>query len=136
MVEKLEALKDELAFARSQFGATKSPNLSGVPGGGGYKGTSEVEVVVFHVIELEEKVKKQEKKVSDDWAELEPIVERLKPVETLILNLRYKYGAEWEDVCRGVFGKRRDYEDEIDRYMNRTFKAHGRALLSLSEMTQ
>lgn len=136
MVEKLKALKDELDFARSQFGAVKSPNLSGMPGGGGYKGISETEVVVIRAIELEEKVRKQQTKVDADWAELEPVIEQLKPVETLIMNLRYKYGAEWDEVCRGVFGKRRDYDDELDRYMNRTFKAHGRALLSLSEIMQ
>lgn len=136
MVEKLSTLRDELAFAYSQYGSIKSQNMNGMPRSGSYNGTSETEVVVFHTIELEGKVKRQEEKVNADWAELEPLIEKLKPVETLIMNLRYKYGAEWDDVCRGVYGKRRDYDVELDRYMNRVFKAHGRALLSLSEMVQ
>lgn len=136
MLEKLKALQTELEFAEKQFGAPRSTNLTGMPGAKGYNGTSETEAVVIRKIELEEKVRKQQTKVDADWAELEPVIEQLKPVETLIINLRYKYGAEWDEVCRGVFGKRRDYDDELDRYMNRTFKAHGRALLSLSEIMQ
>lgn len=62
MVEKLKALKDELDFARSQFGAVKSPNLSGMPGGGGYKGISETEVVVIRAIELEERSESSRRK--------------------------------------------------------------------------
>ena len=49
------------------------------------------------------------------------------------MNLRYRYGDEWEDVCRTIFGRRSDYDVEIDRYMNKMFKAHGRALLELAE---
>ena len=35
-----------------------------------------------------------------------------------------------------IFGKFKDYAVETDRYMNKMFKAHGRALLSLAEMTE
>lgn len=134
MLKKLESLKLELQFAEDQYGSCKSQNLGSIPGGGGYNGTSETEMIVGRKIELENKVKKKQDEIDRDWAELEPLIEQLKPIETLILNLRYLYGSEWEDVCFAIFGKCKDYTIEIDRYMNKMFKAHGRALLSLSEM--
>lgn len=133
MLERLEALKKELAFA-AEYGSVKSPNLTGMPSGGGYKGTSETEAVVIRKIELEEKVRRKEKEIEEDWKEIAPQIEALKPVETLVMRLRYYYGGEWSDVCAAVYGKHRDYEDEIDRYMNSVFKIHGRALLALAEM--
>lgn len=137
MLEKLEALKLELEYAEEQYGACKSPNYSGMPGGGGgYKGTSETEVIVCRKIELENKVNRKQAEIDRDWKELEPLVEQLKPIETLVINLRYLYGSEWEDVCFAIFGKRKDYEIEIDRYMNKIFKAHGCALLSLAEIAE
>ena len=136
MLKKLNTLKLELQFAEDQYGNCKSPNYSGMPSGEGYNGTSETELIVSRKIELENKVKKKQAEIDRDWAELEPLIEQLQPIETLILNLRYLYGSEWEDVCFAVFGKCKDYAVEFDRYMNRMFKAHGRALLSLSEMVE
>ena len=136
MLEKLEALKLELEYAEEQYGATKSPNYSGMPGGGGDKRASEPEVKAGRKIEIEEKVRRQQDAIDRDWAELEPLIEQLKPFDALIMNIRYREGAEWEDVCFVVFGKRRDYNDKIDSYMNSMFKAHGRALLELAEMLE
>ena len=44
------------------------------------------------------------------------------------------HGAEWPQINRIIYGKADDYEVEIDRYLNKTFKIHGRALLTLSEI--
>ena len=130
-LEKLEALKLELEFA---YDTCKSSNYSGMPGGGGNKRTSETEMAVNRKIELENKVKKKQDEIDRDWDELEPMVEGLAPIETLIVNLRYRYGEDWDTVCFAVFGRRKDYDLELDRYMNKMFKIHGRALLALSEM--
>lgn len=133
-LEKLEALKLELEYAEDQYGNCKSPNFSGMPGGGGSNRKSETELIVGRKIELETKVNLKQQEVDRDWAELEPMIETLKPIETLILNLRYRYGEGWDAVCFAVFGRRKDYDLELDRYMNKMFKIHGRALLALSEM--
>lgn len=136
MLEKLDSLKLELQFAEDQYGNCKSQNFSGMPSGGTHNRTSETELIVNRKIELENKVKKKQAEIARDWAELEPLIEQLKPIETLIMNLRYLYGNEWEDVCFAVFGKCKDYTYEIDSYMNRMFKTHGRALLCLAEMLE
>ena len=130
MLEKLDTIKLEIEHI---YGSLKSPNYSDMPKGGG-SGLSEEERLYQRKVELEEKAEKQQAKIDQDWAELEPLIEQLKPIETLIMNLRYRYGGEWEDVCRAIFGKRSDYDVELDSYTNKMFKAHGRALLELAEM--
>ena len=130
MLDKLNSLKLELAFA---YDTCKSPNYSGMPRGGKSE-LSETEAAVQRKLELEKKIEKKQSEIDKDWAELEPLIEQLKPMETLVMNLRYYYGSEWEDVCKSIYGRRKDYELELDRYMNSMYKTHGRALLSLSEM--
>lgn len=134
MLEKLEALKQELEFAKAQYGSIPGPNYSGMPRGGGSSELTREEAIVYKKIELEKKVEAKKSEIERDWEKLEPFVERLKPSETLLIRLRYYYGAEWEDVCKGIYGRARDYDVELDRYMNRMFKMHGRALLELSEI--
>ena len=137
MLERLSTLKQELAWASAQYGNTKSLELTGMPGGGGgFKGTSDTEVLVFRKVELEEKIRKKETEIAEDWANLAPYIESLKPIETLVINLRYCYGGEWGDICRSLYGKRSDYEYEIDRYMNKLFKIHGSALRTLAQINK
>ena len=136
MLEKLAALKQELEFAEQSYGDVKSPNYDGMPKSQGDPRRSPMVEAVIRKMELEERVKKKEAEIAADWAELEPFIEQLQPIETLVMNLRYYYGAEWEDVCFNLYGKRRDYTIEVDRYMNRTFKIHGRALLTLSSLME
>ena len=130
MLEKLEAIKMEIRYV---YGTIKSPDFSGMPRGGD-KRTSEEERLYQLKEELEEKAARKQAEIDRDWAELEAMIEQLSPIETLIMNLRYRYGEEWDDVCFTVFGKRNDYEIEFDSYQNRMFKAHGRALCTLADM--
>ena len=133
MLEKLDALKLELQHAEEQYGSCGSPNFSGVPGGG-HRELTQTEAIVHRKIELEKKVAKKQAEIDRDWAELEPLIEQLKPIETLVLNLRYFYGSDWKDVCKSVYGRRKDYALEIDRYMHNVFLMHGKALAALAAL--
>ena len=136
MLEKLAALKQELEFAEQSYGDVKSQNYDGMPKSQGDPRRSPMVEAVIRKMELEERVERKEAEIAADWAEIEPFIEQLQPIETLVMNLRYYYGAEWDDVCFNLYGKRRDYTIEVDRYMNRTFKIHGRALLTLSALME
>lgn len=131
MLDKLDTIKLEIQHV---YGTMKSPSFSGMPSGSGGKRTSEEERLYQRKEELEKKAKRQQAEIDRDWAELEPMVEQLKPIGTLIMNLRYRYGNEWEDVCNAIFGRRSDYDVDTKRYMDKMFKAHGRALLELADM--
>lgn len=134
LLEKLDSLKLEVNFAREQYSNIKIPSYSGIPGGGGAEKLTEPEARVFEVEKLEEKIRDQKKVVAQDWQELEPLIEQLKPIEALVLKLRYCYGGEWDDICEAIFGKRKHFELELDRYKNKMFKIHGRALVTLAEI--
>lgn len=136
MLEKLATLRQELEYAEDAYGSIRSPDFSGMPRGSSDPSKSPMVEAVIRKIELEERIKRKEAEIAADWAELEPFIEQLQPIETLVMNLRYYYGAEWEGVCFNLYGKRRDYAIEVDRYMNRTFKIHGRALLTLSSLME
>ena len=131
LLEKLKTLNLEIQHI---YGTIKSPSFSGMPGGNGGARSTEEERLYLRKAELEEKVARKQAEIDRDWAELEEMVECLSPIETLIMNLRYRYGEEWDDVCAIVFGKRSDYEIELEHYENRMYKIHGRALCSLADM--
>lgn len=132
MLEKLAALKQELEYAEDAYGSIRSPDFSGMPRGSSDPSKSPIVEAVIRKIDLEERVKRKEAEIAADWAELEPFIEQLQPIETLIMNLRYYYGAEWDEVTFNVFGRRRDYAQKQEYYKSRTFKIHGRALVTLS----
>lgn len=132
MLEKFEALKEELSFIMARYGSPRSPNLSGVPSGGSSELT-ETEQIVHKKMELEEKIKNAAAEISDDWSELSPLFNDLGPMQTLIINLRYQYGASWKEICKQIYGRREDYDGNMELYMKRIYNEHGRALLFLSE---
>lgn len=132
ILEKLATLRQELEYAEDACGSIRSPDFSGMPRGSSDPTKSPMVEAVIRKIELEERIKRKEAEAAADWAELEPFIEQLQPIETLIINLRYYYGAEWDAVTFNVFGKRRDYSQKPDYYKNRVFKMHGRALCALA----
>ena len=133
MVLDCEALRAEMEYARDKYGSIKAMTFDVIPSGSNPFGESATERRVFRVIELEERVAKAEEACERDWVQIEPIFEILKPIELLIIRLRYYYAAEWADVCQQVYGRKKDFLEEQDSYQNKTFKMHGRALLTLSE---
>lgn len=63
------------------------------------------------------------------------MIQRVKhPDERAVLRLRYFDRADWDGICAALYGDRQDYLDRLDSYQNRTYKAHGRALLRLAEI--
>ena len=131
MVEDCEALRIELNFARQKYGDIRSSGLSSTGKGSG-PNTDKVANRVIVKMQLEERVNKKQEDITRDEAELEPLLDCLKPAERLLISLRYFYGSGWREVCKGMYGGREDYELEMVTYMNRVFKMHGRALLALA----
>ena len=131
LLEKLATMQAELEYLRNP--GPKVPKLSHTPRGGGLPGDPVAEATA-QIIELEARMAQKREEIEADWTELEPFVGQLQPMETLVINLRYMHGAEWPQISRIIYGKADDYEVEIDRYLNKTFKIHGRALLTLSEI--
>ena len=69
LIERLEALN-------SSMGSPSTPNLTGLPSGGG-DGTTKIEREVLRKLELEEKIRKLVKDERDLRHELETLIERM-----------------------------------------------------------
>ena len=91
MVEDCEALRRELDFAIEKYGAVGGAGLDAIPSGCRTTGNGKIERQVIRKIELEERLSERELEVAADWRELEPLVNRLEPMEGLVIRLRYYY---------------------------------------------
>ena len=53
--------------------------------------------------------------------------------ERLVIRMRYFDRADWSDVVKVIFSRRKDYEENIDNYYKRVFRLHGEALAEMSK---
>ncbi len=128
-VERLEALI-------STMSSPSSPNLNGLPGGG-FDGASKTERLVVKKIEIENKIKELTAKEASLRAEIEQLIEQLKsPDEQTVIEMRYLDRCRWWKICEALFLAEPDYEENTEKYLKRTFKIHGCALVSLSVIYQ
>ena len=58
------------------------------------------------------------------------------PDERAVIRLRYFDRAGWDEIAGALFGDRQDYLDKEETYQKRTFRLHGRALLTLAKVAE
>ena len=126
-IERLESLN-------ATMGSPSTPNLTGLPNGGG-DGTSKIERQVIKKAELEGKIRRmitEERKLHE---ELEQLIEKLKnPDEQTVIEMRYIDRAKWWTICAALYSTEPDYDEKADKYLKRTFKLHGSALQALARL--
>lgn len=116
-------------------GSPSTPNLTGLPSGGG-DGTSKIERQVARKDELEEKIRRMIKEERQLRRELEQLIEKLKnPDEQTVIEMRYIDRAKWWTVCAALYSTEPDYNEKADKYLKRTFKLHGSALQALARLS-
>lgn len=127
LIERLEALNNSM-------GSPSTPNLTGLPSGGG-DGTTKIEREVLRKLELEDRISKLVKDERELRHELETLIERMaSPDEQTVIEMRYLDGARWWPICEALYSTEDDYEEKADKYLKRTFKLHGSALQSLARI--
>ncbi len=131
MVGDLEVLRTELAYARKHMGKLPSTAYTGMPKGSPTPGRSCPEEEYLAIESLAGRIEKKEQRIREDWAEWELLCLQIKPMQALIIKLRYHYDAEWRDICKELYGKKSDYETEYERYKNRMFSIHNRGIQEL-----
>lgn len=131
---RIENKIERLVYLESVMGSPSSPNLSGMPGGGG-DGTSKTERQVVQKDELTQAINAMQQEEYDERMELELLIGKMKnPDEQTVIEMRYFDHARWWAVCAALFGDMEDYEEHEKRYLKRTFKIHGSALQSLAKV--
>ncbi len=96
---------------------------------------SAVENAVCNKIFAEEKIKRLEKDLAEQSKIINSIFERLEsPYEKLVMQMRYEDKLEWDEIRGEIFGNRRDYSTNVEKYNDKVFRIHGAALKHMKEL--
>lgn len=124
-IERLETLS-------ATMGSPSTPNLSGLPSGGG-DGTSKTERQILKKMELEDKIRDMVREERRQRAELEALIDMIRNTdEQTVIEMRYFDREKWWAISAALFGNEPDYDEYERRYLKRTFKLHGSALQALT----
>lgn len=132
---KIDNQIERLENLNATMGSPSTPNLTGLPSGGG-DGTSKIERQVAKKDELEKKIRRMIMEERQLRKELEQLIETLKnPDEQTVIEMRYIDRAKWWTVCAAIYSTEPDYNEKADKYLKRTFKLHGSALQALARLS-
>lgn len=131
---KIDNQIERLQNLVATMGSPSTPNLSGLPSGGG-DGTSKIERQVIKRAELEEKIRRMIEDERKKRVELEDMIDDMEnPDEQTVIEMRYFDQAKWWPICEVLYSTEDDYEENADKYLKRTFKLHGSALQVLARI--
>ena len=131
---KIDNQIERLQNLVATMGSPSTPNLSGLPSGGG-DGTSKIERQVIKRTELEEKIRRMIEDERKKRVELEDMIDDMEnPDEQTVIEMRYFDQAKWWPICEVLYSTEDDYEENADKYLKRTFKLHGSALQALARI--
>ena len=132
---KIDNQIERLENLNATMGSPSTPNLTGLPSGGG-DGNSKIERQVAKKDELEKKIRRMIMEERQLRKELEQLIETLKnPDEQTVIEMRYIDRAKWWTVCAALYSTEPDYNEKADKYLKRTFKLHGSALQALARLS-
>lgn len=131
---KIDNQIERLENLTAAMGSPSTPNLTGLPSGGG-DGTSKIERQVIKKTELEEKIRRMIQEEQELREELESLIDAMKnPDEQTVIEMRYFDRAKWWPICAALYSAEPDYDEKADKYLKRTFKLHGSALQALARI--
>lgn len=134
LLREIDNQYERLGRMEISMTAPPGPDMTGMPRGSGTP-TDRTGMMVLRKMELEEQIEERLAEERAERAALEAMIRQVEnPDERAVLRLRYFDRAEWDGICSALFSDRQDYLERIDSYQNRTYKAHGRALLRMAEI--
>jgi hypothetical protein len=134
LLREIDNQYERLGRMEISMAAPPGPDMTGMPRGSGTP-TDRTEMMVLRKMELEEQIEERLAEEREERAALEAMIRQVEnPDERVVLRLRYFDRADWDGICAVLFSDRQDYLERIDSYQNRTYKAHGRALLRMAEI--
>lgn len=132
--KRVDRVEGRLAFLEYTIDSPSSQNLTGMPGGSRDR-TSKQERTYLKKEELEEKLRDMYAEESRKREEIEGLIEQMeKPDEQIVIEMHYLDHAKWWPICAVLYEDEPDYEENMQRYLKRTFKIHGSALQSLARI--
>lgn len=132
--KRIDNTEARLACLEISMGSPSTPNYSGMPGGSrDTSGKQERDYIKKE--ELTEKLGDMNAEESRRREEIEGLIELMKnPNEQTAIEMHYLDGVKWRAVSIALYGEEPDYDENEKRYLKKTFKVHGSALLSLARI--
>lgn len=132
--KRIDNTEKRIECLQTSAGSPSSPNLSGMPGGGRDR-SSKQERDYIKLEELEEKLGKMNAEENRRREELESLIELMeKPDEQTVIEMHYFDNLRWRPISVALHGDEPDYDENEKRYLKKTLKIHGSALLSLARI--
>lgn len=136
LLREIDNQNERLDTIETKMAAPPGPNMTGLPSGKGSP-SDRVSMIVIRKLALEEQIAKTVAMERAENAAIEAmIVQMADPDERAAIRMRYFDRYEWEDIAFALYGDRPDYTNRTAAYMNRVYKLHGRALLSLAAILE
>lgn len=134
MLRDIDNQLERLNRIEMTMASPPGPDLTGMPRGSGTP-SDRTGMMVERKMELEEQIDRLKAEEKQERNAIEGLILQLSdPDERAVIRLRYFDRADWDGICAVLFSDRQDYLERIDSYQNRTYKAHGRALLRMAEI--
>lgn len=134
LLREIDNQYERLGRMEISMAAPPGSDMTGMPRGSGAP-SDRTGMMVQRKIELEEQIKERLAEERAERTAIEAMIRQVEnPDERAVLRLRYFDRADWDGICAVLFSDRKDYLERIESYQNRTYKAHGRALLRMAEI--
>ena len=134
MLRDIDNQLERLDRMEMTMASPPGPDLTGMPRGSGTP-SDRTGMMVERKMEIEEQIDRLKAEEKQERNAIEGLILQLSdPDERAVIRLRYFDRADWDGICAVLFSDRQDYLERIDSYQNRTYKAHGRALLRMAEI--
>lgn len=131
---KIDNQIERLENLIATMGSPSTPNLTGLPSGGG-DGSSKTERQVLKKLELQQAIRDMIADEAAERKELEGMIEQMeRPDEQTVIEMHYLDHVKWWPICAALFSGEPDYAEKADKYLKRTFKLHGSALQALAKI--
>lgn len=136
LVQEIDRQFEALEIMEEKLTSPKSSNLTGMPRSTASGSFDRMSMAIAKKEDMEQYVKALLQKERQEAQAIEEAVQLLEePNERQVIRLRYVDGFTWTEVCRALFGRRKDYEERLDTFERRTYKIHGKALINLEAVT-
>lgn len=136
LVQEIDRQFEALEIMKEKLISPKTSNLTGMPKSAASGSFDRMSMAIAKKEDIEENIKALLRKERQEAQAIEEAVQLLEePNERQVIRLRYVDGFTWTEVCRALFGRRKDYEERLDTFERRTYKIHGKALINLEAIT-
>lgn len=137
--ENRNELEDELRRFELLNGESyyRSPSdIDGMPHGSGGTTDSTANSAIRD-ISLVRKLESLKKLIDEEEAKIESILALLpKANQKTVIRIKYYQRYEWDDVALFMYGDKRDYAGNSDKYKTKAQKVHGAALANMRRIQQ